>query len=483
MPIISPPAAAEIRWRRVSIWCWTITAAAGNTLSVRIRPSLEPVSFSGRQSFQYSSPTISRQPVFSRSSAGPLPLIFERTNRLADRPKGFGGGRTGRPRIWRSFTRARASSTGSRLDLSLILPRCALPFWQRKGRTLPESLDALPPALLAWFAKYARDLPWRSGEPRDPYRVWLAEIMLQQTTVPHAAPYFETFTQRWPDVEALAAANDADVMSAWAGLGYYARARNLLKCAREVAARGGFPKTAVELQTLPGIGAYTSGAIAALAFGERAAAVDGNVERVFSRVLALKSDWALEKKNIQQTVERLVPEGNSGAFAEALMDLGATVCTPKRPACAECPIAKVCAARREGTPELYPMKPAKLERPQRYGVAYVLTHGGEIWLVRRPERGLLGGMLALPSSGWIEGAALSEPPPVKANWEDVGEVRHVFTHFSLRLRVLRAELKSKTRPEGEWMAIESVKGLPSVFAKAFRLAAAQQALSPRANLT
>jgi A/G-specific adenine glycosylase len=334
-----------------------------------------------------------------------------------------------------------------------------------------QPLAGIVPKLLAWFDRSARTLPWRSapGVRRDPYRVWLSEIMLQQTTVPHAAPYFAAFTARWPTVEALAAARDEDVMQAWAGLGYYARARNLLKCAREVAARGGFPETEAGLRTLPGIGPYTAGAIAALAFGERTPAVDGNAERVFARLLAIKEDWAAAKKRIAILARELVPEGRPGAFAEALMDLGATVCTPKKPNCAICPVAPYCRAFAEGDAERYPIKPEKIARPERFGTAFVLRRGRNIWVVRRPPSGLLGGMLALPSSDWTE-TRQEAAAPIDAEWEVLGEVRHVFTHFSLKLDVMTAEAPDADLPEGFWTPEDALSGLPTVFAKAAALA-------------
>jgi A/G-specific adenine glycosylase len=339
---------------------------------------------------------------------------------------------------------------------------------QRKSEA---ALAPVVPKLLAWFDRSARTLPWRTrrGVKRDPYKVWLSEIMLQQTTVPHAAPYFAAFTERWPTVGALAAAKDEDVMQAWAGLGYYARARNLLKCAREVAARGGFPATEAELRTLPGIGPYTAGAIAALAFGERAPAVDGNAERVFARLLAMKDDWAAAKKRIGVIAREMVPADRPGDFAEALMDLGATVCTPKTPNCAICPITENCAARAEGDPERYPVKPDKAVRPVRFGTAYVLRRKGQVWLVRRPPSGLLGGMLALPSSEWRETPESAEAP-LPAPWQSLGEVRHVFTHFSLKLDVLAADAQGETLPEGFWAEEAELAGLPTVFAKAAALA-------------
>jgi A/G-specific adenine glycosylase len=334
-----------------------------------------------------------------------------------------------------------------------------------------QPLAGIIPKLLAWFDRSARALPWRTapGVRRDPYRVWLSEIMLQQTTVPHAAPYFAAFTARWPTVEALAAARDEDVMQAWAGLGYYARARNLLKCAREVAARGGFPETEAGLRTLPGVGPYTAGAIAALAFGERTPAVDGNAERVFARLLAIKEDWAAAKKRIALLARDLVPEDRPGAFAEALMDLGATVCTPRKPNCAICPVAAYCRAFDEGEAESYPIKPEKIARPERFGTVYVLRRGGYIWVVRRPPSGLLGGMLALPSSEWSE-TRQDAAAPIDAEWEVLGEVRHVFTHFSLKLIVMTAEAPDADLPQGFWTPEDALSGLPTVFAKAAALA-------------
>jgi len=338
------------------------------------------------------------------------------------------------------------------------------------------SFKELPARLLAWYDQHARELPWRvspahraAGKRPDPYRIWLSEIMLQQTTIPHGTPYFYAFTQRWPTVEALANSRDEEVMTAWAGLGYYARARNLLKCAREVTAMGGFPETEAALVKLPGIGPYTAGAIAAIAFDQQAAAVDGNVDRVFSRLLALKGEWGAEKKVIATKVRALVPAKRPGEFAEALMDLGATICTPTRPNCLICPLADMCAARAEGEPETYPRKPAKASTPVRYGMAYVLLEGNEIMLVRRPDKGLLGGMLALPGTEWPKTGIPEEAPPIEADWETIGEVRHVFTHFALVLTLKKARVKAK-RPDGVWTPIRDVEGLPSVFAKAFRLA-------------
>lgn len=328
--------------------------------------------------------------------------------------------------------------------------------------------------LLDWYGEHARDLPWRIGpgdrargvQP-DPYRVWLAEIMLQQTTVPHATRYYLAFTQRWPSIDDLADAADEDVMAAWAGLGYYARARNLLKCAREVAARGSWPETVDGLLKLPGIGPYTAGAIAALAFGQRAAAVDGNVDRVFARLMALKGDWKAEKARLKAVVEDLVPADRPAEFAEALMDLGATICTPKSPNCLICPLQAQCLARQEGTPERYPIKPKKTPKPTRFGHVYVLLGEDEtVRTERRPEKGLLGGMLGLPGSDWTDKLAAPEFPS-DANWEERGEVRHVFTHFALRLTVWRATGEG----HGKFTQIDqAMDALPSVFKKALKQA-------------
>lgn len=335
--------------------------------------------------------------------------------------------------------------------------------------------EEIPARLLDWYAASARELPWRlgpatraGGAKADPYRVWLAEIMLQQTTVPHATRYYLAFTKRWPRVGDLAAAKDEDVMAAWAGLGYYARARNLLKCARQVVADGGWPKTIKGLQALPGIGPYTAGAVGALAFGVRAAAVDGNVERVFSRLLACKGEWAAEKSRIRGIVETLVPADRPAEFAEGLMDLGATVCTPTKPNCLICPLREICVARVEGDPARYPIKPKKAPKPSRTGHVYVLfDRAGNVLTERRPEKGLLGGMLGLPGSVWEEGETVAPQFPVEAEWQDIGEVRHVFTHFALTLTVWHAQ----ARIEGDKTPRAIAAGsLPSVFAKALKLA-------------
>ena len=316
-------------------------------------------------------------------------------------------------------------------------------------------------ALLCWYAVDKRPLPWRteSGLEADPYRVWLSEIMLQQTTVAHARPYFETFMRRWPTVEALASAVDAEVMAAWAGLGYYARARNLLACARLVAAehQGRFPDEEAMLRRLPGIGAYTAAAIAAIAFGRRAVAVDANVERIVARLFAVKEALPKARRRIVELADRLTPARRAGEFIQAMMELGQTVCTPRAPDCGRCPIHEYCRAFGEADPSLYPVKARKAPRPRREGIAYWLEHQGKVLLVRRPQSGLLGGMLALPTDG--EGA------PAEADWREAGAVEHVFTHFALRMRLLCAEGQADS--DGIWWPVERIgeAGLPTLFAK------------------
>jgi A/G-specific adenine glycosylase len=322
------------------------------------------------------------------------------------------------------------------------------------------AVDA-PNALLRWYVVDKRRLPWRAGpgERPDPYRVWLSEIMLQQTTTAHATPYFEAFAARWPTVEALARAEDDEVMAAWAGLGYYARARNLIACARAVTRDHGgrFPDTEEALRRLPGIGRYTAAAIAAIAFGRRAVAVDANVERVVARLFAVKSPLPGARREIRRHADSITPARRTGDFTEAMMDLGQTICTPRTPRCGRCPLAGLCAARREGEPGRYPIKAAKAARPRREGVAYWLEHDGHVLLVRRPGRGLLGGMLALPTD--------SEGAPAAADWREAGAVDHVFTHFSLNMRLLCAN--AERRGEGIWWPVErlSEAGLPTLFAR------------------
>lgn len=314
--------------------------------------------------------------------------------------------------------------------------------------------------LIQHYVDNFRRLPWRSppGEQApDPYRVWLSEVMLQQTTVAAVRPRFERFIARWPTVEALAAAKDEEVLGEWAGLGYYARARNLIACAREVARRGGFPPTAAELRQLPGIGTYTSAAIAAIAFGEKAPAVDTNVERVLARLHGMER---FSRPQAETLALGLMPERRPGDFVQAMMDLGATICRPKNPRCGECPVAQDCAAFATGAPERFPAPRAKAARPHRHGLAYWTERGGKVWLVRRPAEGLLGGMAALPGNDWTDAA----PDP----FTPMGTVRHVFTHFSLDLHIV---LRTDPQDAGWWQPLDRLDeaGLPTLYRRAAEL--------------
>jgi A/G-specific adenine glycosylase len=337
--------------------------------------------------------------------------------------------------------------------------------------------------LLAWYDRSARDLPWRlppgvplPDDPDWPYRVWLSEVMLQQTTVAAVKPYFASFTARWPSVTALAAASEDDVMAAWAGLGYYSRARNLVKCARAVAERGGFPMTEAELRQLPGLGAYTAAAIAAIAFGERAVVVDANVERVVARLFAIDEPLPAARKAIRAAVDAITPAARAGDFAQGLMDLGSNICTTRAPRCLLCPLAEACEARRTGAPERLPVKPIKKALPERQGTAFWITRhqGSEVWLVTRPAKGMLGGMRALPDDGWSARADGSGTRPLHGAWRRLGAVRHGFTHASLTLNVLAIETVRQPEGDGLWWPIATLgeAGLATLFRKAADLALA-----------
>ena len=335
--------------------------------------------------------------------------------------------------------------------------------------------------LLGWYDANARRLPWRidPGQNRapDPYAVWLSEVMLQQTTVAAVQGYYTRFLERWPRVEDLAAAPDAEVMAAWAGLGYYARARNLLACARAVVSEHGgkFPESAEGLRALPGIGPYTAAAIAAIAFGERAVVVDANVERVMARVAAISTPLPAAKKEIVAVCDTLTPATRAGDFAQAMMDLGATICTVRNPDCAQCPLQKLCKAARMKKPEAFPVRLPKKPRPARTGFLFWLENAqGEVWTITRPAKGLLGGMCAFPTSDWTDNADFDAhrsraQAPVKATWRETDMViRHVFTHFALELKILCATSKIAPETEGEWRARPQLKkaGMPSLFQKA-----------------
>ena len=332
--------------------------------------------------------------------------------------------------------------------------------------------------LLDWYDRNARRLPWRippGGERPDPYRVWLSEVMLQQTTTAHAAPYFAAFVERWPTVEALGSAPEDEVMAAWAGLGYYSRARNLVACAREVAARGGFPESEAELRQLPGLGAYTAAAVAAIAFGQRAVVVDANVERVTARLFGIEEPLPGARKAIRAAADAITPQERSGDFAQAMMDLGAMICTPRNPRCLLCPVAAECVARAQGDPGRLPVKAAKKVKPQRIGTAFWIERDGKVWLVRRPRKGMLGGMRALPDDGWSARGDGSDVAPIPGQWRAGGVVRHGFTHFDLELGLaLYAGDAFGELDEGEWWPVGEIEGagLPTLFAKVARLAQA-----------
>lgn len=333
-------------------------------------------------------------------------------------------------------------------------------------------------ALLDWYDVHARALPWRvpplSGGQADPYRVWMSEIMLQQTTVAAVKAYFERFTSRWPTVADLAAAEDAEVMGEWAGLGYYARARNLLKCARVVVADHGgtFPGTEAELLLLPGVGPYTAAAVASIAFDEPAPVMDGNIERVMARLFAVEAPLPGCKPVLKAHAARLTPDVRPGDHAQAVMDLGATICTPKSPACGICPLMKACAARAQGIAAELPKKAPKKVKPTRLGFVYVAQReDGAVLLETRPDKGLLGGMLGFPTSDWSD--APTEDPPFEADWQDTQvEVRHTFTHFHLRLALRTATATHDTSLlRGTFMerALFKPSSLPTVFRKAYDL--------------
>lgn len=336
--------------------------------------------------------------------------------------------------------------------------------------------------LLRWYDRHARVLPWRAapGSPAPtPYRVWLSEVMLQQTTVAAVKPYFERFTARWPDVDALAAAPEEDIMAAWAGLGYYSRARNLVRCARQVAARGGFPDSEAELRKLPGLGAYTAAAVAAIAFGQRAVVVDANVERVVSRLFAIAEPLPGSRRRIGVFAETITPDQRAGDFAQAMMDLGSAICTFRDPKCALCPLAGHCAGSAGGDPAVFPAKAPKKAKPLRQGTAFWIERGDAVWLVTRPisnkGTGMLGGMRSLPDDGWAASGDGSGAPPMSGEWEAAGLVRHTFTHFSLELSILRLRgTVAEMAGAGEWWPLGQLDdaGLPTLFAKAARLAQA-----------
>lgn len=345
-------------------------------------------------------------------------------------------------------------------------------------RDLPDSAD-----LLEWYDRHARAMPWRVGPADratgimpDPYRVWMSEIMLQQTTVAAVKDYFLRFTTRWPTVRDLADAADEDIMAEWAGLGYYARARNLLKCARVVAyeLQGQFPSDYDDLLKLPGVGPYTAGAVSSIAFDRPSTVVDGNVERVMARLFDVHTPLPAAKPELTELATTLTPQNRPGDYAQAVMDLGATICSPRNPACGICPWRKPCKAREMGTAAELPKKTPKKPKPIRHGVVYIAKRvDGAYLLERRPDSGLLGGMLGWPGSDWTEGAAPEHAAPIRAEWKTLnGEARHTFTHFHLRLTVKTA-LVPMDRNVKEGFFVEAdefdVSDLPTAMRKAYAL--------------
>jgi A/G-specific adenine glycosylase len=345
-------------------------------------------------------------------------------------------------------------------------------------------MSCISEKLLSWYDAHARALPWRNppgAPPADPYRVWLSEIMLQQTTVVTVRAYFVRFTTRWPTVDALALAQEGDVMAAWAGLGYYSRARNLVACARVLAADG-FPADEAGLQSLPGVGPYTAAAIAAIAFGQRAVVVDGNVERVVARLFGVETPLPAAKPELKRLAGTITPDMRCGDFAQAMMDLGATVCVPRNPKCGVCPLSVACAALAGGDPASYPRRALKTAKPERTATAWWIESDGQVLLMRRPAKGLLGGMMALPSTlvAPAEAAvalgitgAFSRQAPASAG-ATFGTVTHVFTHFRLTMAVNEGVLDPGCvlPPDAQWWPVTKLAdaGLPTLFAKAATVA-------------
>lgn len=350
-----------------------------------------------------------------------------------------------------------------------------------------EKSKPLAANLLRWYDKHRRVLPWRSkqGDKPNSYAVWLSEIMLQQTTVTAVKPYFEKFLARWPKVENLANAPVEEVMQQWAGLGYYSRARNLHLCAKHVVSEfdGHFPANEVQLLKLPGIGPYTAAAITSIAFDSRAVVVDGNVERVISRLYAIETPLPAGKPIIKKYADLLTPDTRAGDFAQAMMDLGATICTPKRPTCNLCPFFESCTAQITAKQEDFPVKAPKQIRPTRYGAAFVLQRGdGAILGEQRTKKGLLGGMMGVPTTDWSSNSQADlyadenalQAAPVHENWQNIGSIQHIFTHFTLILDVYIAHLTQDfmLSEQSCWVKLTDIEGeaFPTLFRKVLSLA-------------
>ncbi|MGI9352644.1 MAG: A/G-specific adenine glycosylase [Rhizobiaceae bacterium] len=349
---------------------------------------------------------------------------------------------------------------------------------------ISKTPSAFAQRLLDWYSLNARSMPWRVppaehglGVRADPYRIWLSEVMLQQTQVATVIDYYIRFVEQWPSIRDLAAAELDDVLKAWAGLGYYSRARNLKKCADLIVKNhnGRFPENYDELRQLPGIGDYTASAIASIAFGEAVAVIDGNVERVISRHKMIVTPFPAAKSQVRKYLEEMLEPENPGEFAQAMMDLGATVCSPRRPTCAFCPVSGDCIARAQGNPEQYPVKMKKSIKPTRKGAAYIIQNDrGEVFLCKREEKGLLAGMAQVPTTQWNsqeDGATGFEAAPLKADWQFEGTVRHTFTHFHLELEVWTVSNTNHPALEGWWCAPKNLnnEALPSVMLKVLNL--------------
>ncbi|MHA1559503.1 MAG: A/G-specific adenine glycosylase [Alphaproteobacteria bacterium] len=354
------------------------------------------------------------------------------------------------------------------------------------GNVSADEQSPIARSLLDWYDRNARRLPWRVGpEERalgvrpDPYRVWLSEVMLQQTTVAAVQPYFEKFVRKWPTLADLAAAETDEIMRGWAGLGYYSRARNLKATANAIASAGGsFPETSALLRRLPGIGDYTAAAIAAIVYDEPSPVVDGNIERVIARLFVIAEPLPAAKSTIRARQAALTPSTRAGDYAQAMMDLGATICTPKRPACGLCPIDQACLAKAQGDLEAYPLKRPKPVRPTRCGIAYVAVRKDRAVLLRkRDPAGLLGGMAEVPGSDWaVTAPSIDRNAPLDLNWREVsGKIVHIFTHFRLELGVLTAKApQDAAAPNGHWWSpVDTLphEALPSVMKKAIEAAA------------
>ena len=346
---------------------------------------------------------------------------------------------------------------------------------RRSDLSAVADLSGVAPPLLAWYDAHRRELPWRAppGIAADPYRVWLSEVMLQQTTVATVRPRFAAWVARWPTLASLAAAPEAEVMAAWAGLGYYARARNLVKAARAVADEHGgrLPATEAALRRLPGFGDYTAAAVAAIAFGERAVVIDANVERVVARLAAIDTPLPRARVAIRYAAETLYPAARAGDVAQGLMDLGATICTPRVPRCLLCPLRDRCRGYRDGDPARLPVKAAKRARPQRHGTIFWLERDARVLLVRRPDKGLLGGMRALPTGAWTDAPPGLAGAPAALEWRVLdARVAHGFTHFDLHLALAVGDAGEHHAADGEWWPVADLgrAGLPTLFAKAAR---------------